>query len=157
MNKKNEYVIREMIVDDIEAAAALLARYSSETPWTGADLLTYYMRDDALFLVIEEKSGRADVSEPAVIGFAGLLLSPPEADILDITIAEGFRNMGFGRRLLEELLEDGEERGVSIFHLEVRVGNAPARHLYEKLGFREAGLRKNYYTDPTEDAVTMNR
>lgn len=157
MSKKIEYVIREMTVEDIEAAALLLAQYSSETPWTAADLLTYYMRDDALFLVIEEKSGKKGQSQPSVIGFAGLLLSSPDADIIDITVAEGFRNMGFGRRLLEELLEDGSERGVTLFHLEVRVSNAPARHLYEKLGFREVGIRKNYYTDPLEDAVTMNR
>jgi ribosomal-protein-alanine N-acetyltransferase len=47
------------------------------------------------------------------------------------------------------------EHGVSVIHLEVRESGAPARHLYEKTGFTVDGIRKGYYTMPTEDAVLM--
>ena len=40
-------------------------------------------------------------------------------------------------------------------YLEVLTGNAPSRHVYEMLGFRQTGMRKNYYTDPVEDAILM--
>ena len=42
-------------------------------------------------------------------------------------------------------------------HLEVRESNTTARRLYQRLGFREDGLRKNYYTEPVEAAVLMTK
>ena len=50
-----------------------------------------------------------------------------------------------------------EARGIRTVHLEVREGNDTARRLYQRLGFAEDGLRKNYYTDPLENAVLMTR
>ena len=47
--------------------------------------------------------------------------------------------------------------GIHIVHLEVREGNGTARRLYERLGFKEDGLRRDYYTDPTENAVLMTK
>lgn len=58
---------------------------------------------------------------------------------------------------LTELLKEGKNRGVAHFTLEVRVSNAPAIHLYEKLGFTSAGIRKNFYDCPKEDAMIMWR
>ena len=52
-------------------------------------------------------------------------------------------------------MEGGKERGISRFTLEVRVGNKTALHLYESLGFVSAGIRKNFYDLPKEDAVIM--
>ena len=48
-------------------------------------------------------------------------------------------------------------RGITMIHLEVRAGNETAIRLYERQGFVRDGLRKGYYTDPTEDAVLMTR
>jgi ribosomal-protein-alanine N-acetyltransferase len=52
-------------------------------------------------------------------------------------------------------MEMAGERGASSFTLEVRVSNASAIHLYEKLGFQSVGIRKNFYEKPTEDAMIM--
>ena len=55
------------------------------------------------------------------------------------------------------MLKMAEMIGIHIVLLEVREGNGTARRLYERLGFKEDGLRKNYYTDPTENAVLMTK
>ena len=48
-------------------------------------------------------------------------------------------------------------RGIHIVHLEVRESNGSARRLYQRLGFKEDGFRKNYYTEPVENAVLMTK
>lgn len=138
--------IREMTMDDIEEIAALETA-NSLTPWNETSLFTYFLRDDTLLAVGEEND--------KIIGFAALMMAPPEADILDITIDSEFRRHGYGAELLSSLMEMAKNRGTDTIFLEVRVSNTPARRLYEKLGFTETGIRKNYYTDPSEDGISM--
>ena len=57
--------------------------------------------------------------------------------------------------MLERLMELGKARGILRYTLEVRVSNATAIHLYEKLGFHFVGIRKNFYDSPKEDAMIM--
>ena len=57
--------------------------------------------------------------------------------------------------MLQELFVVGESIGVENFTLEVRVSNAPAIHIYEKLGFVSAGVRPRFYEKPVEDAMIM--
>ena len=75
-----------------------------------------------------------------------------EADITNVAVVEKFRKKGVATELLEQLFLRGYERGIENFTLEVRVGNAPAIHLYEKLGFERSGLRetKRRCTDHVE-------
>ncbi|MDO4621197.1 MAG: ribosomal protein S18-alanine N-acetyltransferase [Lachnospiraceae bacterium] len=138
--------IRELTIDDIDSIAALEAA-DSQTPWNRNSLLTYFFRDDTVMLVAE--------SGGELIGFCGLLLLTPEAEVLDITVSHTVRNRGIGFRLLHEAMNKGHARGVNVVYLEVRDSNAPARHLYEKLGFEAYGRRPRYYTNPTEDAIVM--
>lgn len=150
--------IRELMIGDIPAVAEMEARYSGN-PWDETSLFTYFLRDDTILLVADENDTLPtdDEFHPETIGFAGLICMPPESDVLDITVLPEKRNRGVGQRLLSGLLARAARKGVDTVYLEVRVSNAPARHLYRKLGFTETGLRKNYYTDPVEDAVTMAR
>ena len=83
------------------------------------------------------------------------LMVPYEADVLNITVSGKVRNRGIGTRLMREILERAKKYGVTDIHLEVRESNEAAIHLYEKLGFLRDGIRKNYYTAPVENAVTM--
>jgi [ribosomal protein S18]-alanine N-acetyltransferase len=76
-----------------------------------------------------------------------------EWELENMAVALSARRNGIGTLLLKELIaQAGAERGSKIF-LEVRESNQGARALYEKIGFEEAGFRKNYYSDPAEDAI----
>ena len=72
-----------------------------------------------------------------------------------MAVKKELRGKGIAKRMLEELLRAGRARGALAFLLEVRAGNAPAIHLYEGLGFEQAGLRRNFYEKPREDAIIM--
>ena len=156
-------IIREMQFDDISPVAELERAYSL-TPWDENGLLTYLLREDALFLVAsdefpEDYDPEAVDEEnffwPEIYGYVGLLMVPYEADVLNITVSGKVRNRGIGTNLMREILERSKKYGVTDVHLEVRESNEAAIHLYEKLGFVRDGIRKNYYTAPVENAVTM--
>jgi len=78
-----------------------------------------------------------------------------EAELIKIAVNTLYRNKGIGALLMEKMIEKAGDEAV--YFLEVRSSNQSAIRLYEKYGFAEAGLRKNYYKDPTEDALIMNR
>jgi ribosomal-protein-alanine acetyltransferase len=90
-------------------------------------------------------------------GVAGFVVAretaPDEIEILNLAVAPSHRRQRIGIRLMNCLLATS----TSSFFLEVRESNTAARTLYEKLGFREAGRRPNYYHDPRETAIVMRR
>ena len=145
-----EIRVRPMLESDIEAVARI-GSLSSQTPWTEVSVLTYFLREDTIFAVAE-----AGENGP-LIGFAALLLAPPESDVLDIVVETACRGRGVGYALLDGICDLALIKGVDTIFLEVRPSNTPARRLYDKLGFTPIGVRKGYYTDPREDAVSMVR
>ena len=74
-----------------------------------------------------------------------------EAHILNVAVLPAYQGRGLGSRMMAHLLADLPE-DVAAVTLEVREGNAVARHLYEKCGFVAAGIRPKYYMDG-ENAV----
>lgn len=80
-----------------------------------------------------------------------------EAHIVSLGLAPTWRGRGGGRFLLEDFLRICAGERVSVVTLDVRVSNIPARKLYEGCGFSVVGLRRNYYSDNGEDALTMRR
>ncbi len=80
---------------------------------------------------------------------------PPEGEIYRIAVAPEFRRRGIAYRLLDYAVKTERGRGLEVLFLEVREGNIPAIKLYEEYGFTRAGLRKNYYQNPTENAIVM--
>lgn len=99
----------------------------------------------------------AAVDEPgaAVVAYGGLWLMVDEAHITSIAVKPDFRRRGLGELVMLALFEVGLRLGARWLTLEVRIGNLSARHLYEKLGFKQTGIRPRYYTDNNEDAVVM--
>ncbi|MEE3437572.1 MAG: GNAT family N-acetyltransferase, partial [Lachnospiraceae bacterium] len=126
--------IREMNFDDIAEIAEIEKLYS-ETPWDANGLLTYLLRDDTIFLVADSldfvpAEGEAPedyYDTPHLLGYAGLLMVPYEADILNITVRPEARRQGIATKLLGKIGELAEPRGVTVIHLEVRESNTPAR------------------------------
>lgn len=73
-----------------------------------------------------------------------------ESEILRIAVVPDRRKMHAGCRLIKKYLKN---TNATSYFLEVRAGNAPARGLYEKLGYEVINVRKGYYQNPAEDAV----
>ena len=88
-------------------------------------------------------------------GYCGYIRSFETADIANIAVRPMLRRSGIGEKLLRRLMDDGYRAGVERFSLEVRASNAPAIALYEKLGYRQEGLRRGYYENPREDALIL--
>ena len=79
----------------------------------------------------------------------------PEFEILRISTHPAFRKKGVAKALLEAALATLIQEGYTKGLLEVREGNTPARCFYESVGYLPVGKRKNYYQNPTEDALLM--
>ena len=92
-----------------------------------------------------------------VVGFAGMQQVLDEGYITNIAVAESCRRKGLGRAMLSALIDHCRESGASFLTLEVRQSNAPAIALYESMGFLPEGRRKNFYRQPTEDAILMTK
>lgn len=90
-----------------------------------------------------------------VVGFGGMWHIINEGHITNIAIDKEFRRMNIGKQLMQELILIAKSRNMTGITLEVRVSNFAAIALYQKLGFREEGIRKGYYSDTKEDAIIM--
>jgi [ribosomal protein S18]-alanine N-acetyltransferase len=92
-----------------------------------------------------------------IIGYGVMSLGAGEAHILNLCVREEFRIVGFGRRLLEHMLERAAAAGISEAFLEVRPSNLAAIRLYQRLGFEQIGIRRGYYQAPDgrEDAIVL--
>ena len=90
-----------------------------------------------------------------VAGFAGMTVIAGEGDVDKVMVAPEYRRRGLAEELLRELFALGEGLGVEAYTLEVRVSNAPAIRLYEKMGFCGEGVRPGFYEKPKEDALIM--
>ena len=90
-----------------------------------------------------------------VAGYCGYIRSFETADIANIAVRGSLRRSGIGEKLLRKLMDDGYRAGVERFSLEGRASNTPAIALYEKLGYRQEGLRRGYYENPREDALIL--
>ena len=138
--------IRFMKTEDLEKVAAIESSLFS-MPWSAKGFLDSMNLAYTIYLTA--------LWDCKVAGYCGLLQSFEEADITNVAVAKEFQERGIAFAMLVELLKLGNEKGISDYTLEVRVSNAPAIHLYEKLGFVNEGIRKNFYEKPREDAMIM--
>lgn len=138
--------IRKATRDDIPALCAL-ERECFSMPWVEKSFEDFFSLDftDALAAV--------DMSDGKVVGYAGLYRSGNEGDITNIAVTASMRRKGVGRALIEGLKS---LEGIENLFLEVRISNSPAISLYEGQGFKKDGVRKNFYSNPREDAILMS-
>ncbi len=140
--------VREMNLDDLEQVMVIEKENFSE-PWTETGFFSFLIRQDTLFLVAEE-SGE-------IAGYCGLVMAPDEGDVTNVSVAKNRRRQGIGAMLVRELIRRAGENGVTKLYLEVRESNQAAIALYESLGFKKDGVRRDYYEEPRENAALMSR
>jgi [ribosomal protein S18]-alanine N-acetyltransferase len=95
--------------------------------------------------------------ERPVAAFCAFWLVADQAHINNLAVFPELRGRGLGTQLLESVVVEAARLGATELTLEVRASNTPALRLYEHAGFRRAGVRKNYYTTPVEDAFILSR
>ncbi len=111
------------------------------------------------FEVEQNESSRPFIAEDEkgqILGFIVFWLIIDEAHLANFAVDSRSRCLGIGWSLLTHGLRACYEGGARVSFLEVRAGNAPAIHLYEKAGYQQEGIRKQYYQDNHEDALLMN-
>ena len=143
-----ELIVRKMKPDDIQAVY-IIEKQSFSNPWS-EDSFEYAINCDSDHCIVAEFNGQ-------VVGYALLRCSFEVADLMNIAVDPSHRNKGIGSRLMDNLIESGNSQGITDIFLEVRTGNTPAIVLYEKKGFKQESVRKDYYSNPTEDALIMCR
>ena len=126
---------------------AQLERECFSSPWSEEMIEEEFSNKCAVYVAAE--------CDGEFCGYAGLHKILDEGYITNVAVASGFRRCGIARKLIETLI--GSLPDLSFVTLEVRVSNHPAIELYKSLGFCEAGVRKNYYTKPCEDAYLMTK
>jgi ribosomal-protein-alanine N-acetyltransferase len=140
--------IRPLGYSDLPQVIAI-ERRSFPTPWS-------------LSMFVLELSKRSGVClaavEPETDKLLGYLVCS-RYDIvwhlMNVAVDPAARRRGIGCELLEEMI--ARAGPAKQYTLEVRTSNAPAIALYERFGFRSAGMRPRYYRDTGEDAVVMWR
>ena len=140
-------VVDDMTMDDVAAVQAV-ERASFPHPWPGDAFRRELTNNRSARYVVAREAGE-------VVGYAGLWLMVDEAHITTFAVLPEHRRKRIGERLLVRLFEIAEVMGAEWLTLEVRVSNIPAQRLYEKYGFRRAGVRRRYYSDNNEDALIM--
>ena len=88
-----------------------------------------------------------------MVGYVGMHHVLDEGFITNVAVSPAARRRGVARALLAELAAYGRAHSLYRITLEVRVGNTPARALYEGEGYVLDGVRPKFYSDPTEDAA----
>ena len=142
-----------MIIEKMNAAhvsqIAELEKLCFSDPWSEKSIETELSCRLSVWLVALEGE--------QVVGYVGSQTVIDESDMMNIAVHPDFRRRGIAEALVAELEAALRQRGSRALTLEVRDSNASAIALYEKLGFSQVGLRKNYYRNPKEDARILRK
>ena len=133
-----------MTADHVVSVAELEKICFGTEAWSEMSVASELTNALSLWLVAME--------EDKVAGYVGSQTVMDETDMMNVAVHPDHRRKGIAEALVLSLAEALKEKGSHCLTLEVRASNAPAIGLYEKLGFQQIGLRKNYYHNPKEDA-----
>ena len=131
------------------AQVAELEKICFSDPWSEKSVASELYNSLSCWLVAEENG--------VVTGYVGSQTVIDESDMMNVAVHPDHRRKGIAEALVVELVEALKKRESHCLTLEVRASNEPAKALYEKLGFSQVGLRKNYYRNPREDALILRK
>ncbi|MBQ9269847.1 MAG: ribosomal protein S18-alanine N-acetyltransferase [Oscillospiraceae bacterium] len=135
-----------MTASDISAVSQLEAA-SFSTPWSENSIRSELENPWAIWLVARD--------DATLAGYIGVQYGPDGGDILTIATDPACRGRGVAKALILHMVQLLREKDLSWLTLEVRPSNHAALSLYESMGFRQVGRRKNYYRSPVEDALLL--
>lgn len=140
--------IRDAVPEDLPAMLEIERAEFPGSAWSEEQFRDELDRiPDSRWYAVAEDHGR-------VIGYVGLYLSAPDADVQTIAVAPSHQGQGLGRALLRAAVDTAWHRGCTRLFLEVRADNEAALALYAACGFVRMGRRPRYYPDGA-DAITM--
>jgi len=132
------------------------------SPWSEKSYAAEAARDDSVF-VVAEGPGTAGITGFIIMRLITISHDSPnnentvlDGEILNLTVAPGFRRRGIARELLLRALTEVNPAVIKEIFLEVRRSNTPAIDFYVDCGFAECGVRRGFYANPVEDAVLMS-
>lgn len=131
-----------------QVAEIELASFAS--PWNESMLLNELQNPLSRYFVLLDKTNPS-----VVVAYGGYWKIFDEGHITNIAVKPDWRGRNAGTYLTGQMMQFAAAEGIESMTLEVRPSNETAIHVYEKLGFRREGLRKNYYEDNGEDALIM--
>ena len=143
---KARLTVRPMRLGDLDEVM-LIERRSFSAPWEESTFRGLMRRPSAALLVAE--------IDDELTGYSVMWFAADEGELGNVAVLPERRGEGIGRTLLRESIAVAASRGTRSLYLEVRESNEVARGLYEKVGFNVVGVRKQYYTEPVEDATVM--
>jgi len=138
---------------DLEALLDL-ERRSFSHPWTARDLSEILAWGSPLVL---RRPWMASDPTRGVVGCCVFRVITDEMEVFSLAIDPPYRGSGLGRRLLEAAMRVGILQGAGRVFLEVRRSNLTALRLYDSLGFKTISIREDYYVEPREDAVVLEK
>ena len=139
-------IIRKMTEADLPQVCAIEKDCFSD-PWSEESFAKSLQDKNNYYIVVE-----IDGEIVAYCGYWGIV---DEGHIYNVAVKKEYRRQRIGYRMLKALLEEASARGIDSFTLEVRASNQAAIGLYESLGFKPVGIRRDFYAKPREDAVIM--
>ncbi|MBE6571912.1 MAG: ribosomal-protein-alanine N-acetyltransferase [Ruminococcaceae bacterium] len=148
MMKSKPIIIEKASAEDSPRIAEI-EKICFSVPWSEIGVKDFI--ENPLCIMFAAKDG--DI----ICGYIGLYIIADECDIANVAVVPEFRNRGIAKNLIAYATEYAREKSVGKMMLEVRASNTPAISLYKKFGFEEVGIRKNYYTQPKEDALLMDK
>ena len=137
-----------MKIEDVRAIAELEKMCFSD-PWSEKSIASEVVNPLSYWLVAEV--------DGEIAGYVGSQSVLDAADMMNLAVSPVYRRQGIGQALVNSLVEYLQGNGIIALFLEVRVSNAQAIALYQKMGFIQIGRRPKYYNNPREDALILRK
>jgi ribosomal-protein-alanine N-acetyltransferase len=143
---EGDVMMRGMTTADIDDILEI-ERVSFAAPWTRGMFEETLSSPVGVSLVAEERA--------RIVGYLIFYCAAREIHVMNIAVHQDRRGRGLASWMMSRVMDLARRNSMETCFLEVRESNAPARGLYEKLGFRQVGRRKGYYRETGEDAIVM--
>jgi [ribosomal protein S18]-alanine N-acetyltransferase len=150
------YAIEAARADDVDALASLERRCYTH-PWTVRGFRDALRRGERGLVLVARAPAASVPAERGILAYCVTENAADELHVHNLAVRPESRGEGLGRRLLALALAIGVRRGARVALLEVRESNRPALDLYRSMGFAPVAVRRNYYTQPAENALVLRR